>query len=409
MILIGDCREKMKGLISDKVKVQMCVTSPPYWGLRNYETEGQLGAESTPDAYVENMIEVFRLVYDLLADDGTLWLNLGTSYAGSNQGVGTKKISKKQKSNHGANYHKLKNSKSVLSFFSGGKNPSQSPLRIRVPAKDSSQLVQPLAVHTLGKESFFSACKSPLCRGIGRCGLCYSRLTIPALNLKAKDEINIPHLVAMALQADGWILRETIVWYKPNSMPESVYDKPTKAHEYIFLLAKQQKYYYDFDAIVEKAAYDGRKDTVIKGSDKYKGGLLPESGNANSLAKRGRERWRFRELQQNGQKDQKGEVCAIRNKRSVWVVNTQTFKGAHFATYPPKLIEPCILAGSKMGDTILDPFFGSGTTGEVAKKLGRDFIGIDINPEYEKLQRERISRIGFGLFWEHKKSGVLKK
>lgn len=316
MILIGDCREKMKELIADKVKVQTCVTSPPYFGLRDYGIDGQLGLEDTPEAYVENMVEVFSLVRELLTDDGTLWLNLGDCYAGAG-GMGS---------------------------FVDGK------------AKKGMEVIKQ-----------------------------YSR-NKPMAGLKPKDLIGIPWRVAFALQADGWYLRSDIIWNKPNPMPESVKDRPTKSHEYIFLLAKNQKYYYDYKAILEEANYDGRKDTMMKGSDKYKNGFVPNQSEQTFHA-RGHERW---------QEDEEGNK--LRNKRSVWTVNTKPYKEAHFATFPPKLIEPCILAGSMVGDIVLDPFFGSGTTGEGASKLGRDFIGIDINPEYEKLQKERTAEIGLKYF-----------
>jgi len=338
MILIGDCREKIKELIADKVKVQCCVTSPPYFGLRDYGIEGQLGMEETPEAYVESLIEVFSFVRELLADDGTLWLNLGDCYAGAG-GMGSFVDSKAKKG------------MGIIKQYSRNK---------------------------------------------------------PMKGLKPKDLIGIPWRVAFALQADGWYLRSDIIWHRPNPMPESVKDRPTKSHEYIFLMSKKAKYYYDYEAIMEEATgYDGRKDTMMKGSIKYKDGKHLANGNANSLSLKGRERWKYKNLQEDGQqpnsmhlKRLEGEeyLSPIRNKRSVWTVNTQPYKEAHFATFPPKLIEPCILAGSRVGDIVLDPFFGSGTTGEVAQKFGRKFIGIDINPEYEKLQKERTAEIGLGLY-----------
>jgi len=377
MILIGDCREKMKELIADKVKVQCCVTSPPYFGLRDYGIEGQLGMEETPERYVENLVDVFRLVHELLTDNGILWLNLGDCYAGAG-GMGSFVDSK---------------------------------------AKKGMEVIKQ-----------------------------YSR-NKPMVGLKPKDLIGVPWHVAFALQADGWYLRSDIIWHKPNPMPESVKDRPTKSHEYIFLLAKNVKYYYDYKAILEKANYDGRKDTMMKGSDKYKNGFVPNQPE-QSFHARGHERWSNKIQPQNAPTDNRGEHTKTkknyslkvgrterkmegtgyggdgqglhghsgyldkdgnpryyeleegmpaRNKRSVWTVNTQPYKEAHFATFPPKLIEPCILAGSRVGDTVLDPFFGSGTTGEVAQKFGRKFIGIDINPNYEKLQKERTAKLGLAL------------
>ena len=353
MILIGDCREKMKELIADGVKVQMCVTSPPYWGLRDYGVEGQLGMEDTPDAYVQNMVEVFRLVRELLADDGTLWLNLGDSYAG--------------------------NAKEISSFRSGAGQNSQ---------------VQ------------------------GGSSVTGNRNGLPApVGLKPKDLVGIPWRTAFALQKDGWYLRSDIIWHKPNPMPESVKDRPTKSHEYIFLFTKNQKYYYDYKAILEEANYDGRKDTMMKGSDKYKNGFVPNQPE-QSFHARGNERWQRiprknddTDYAGNGTKAKEHSGCSMnnpeyammRNKRSVWTVNTQPYREAHFATFPPALITPCILAGSKSGDTVLDPFFGSGTTGEVAEKLGRKWIGIDLNPKYESLQRKRTAQMGLTR-WENDNS-----
>ncbi len=349
MILIGDCREQMRRLIADKVKVQMCVTSPPYFGLRDYGIEGQLGMEATPEAYVQNMVEVFRLVRELLTDDGTLWLNLGDSYVGS--GCGT-------------NDYRTEASKSI--------NKS---------------------------DVMFN--KKPPQQRLGRRGDL----------LKPKDLVGIPWRVAFALQADGWYLRSDIIWHKPNPMPESVKDRPTKSHEYIFLLSKNQKYYYDYKAILEEANYDGRKDTMMKGSDKYKNGFVPNQPE-QSFHARGHERWQKiprknddTNYSGNGTKVREHTGCSMnspeyarmRNKRSVWTVNTSSYKEAHFATFPPALITPCILAGSRVGHTVLDPFFGSGTTGEVSEKLGRKWIGIDLNPEYEKLQRKRTAQAGLVL------------
>ena len=331
----------MRELITDKVKVQTCVTSPPYFGLRDYGIEGQLGLEETPEAYVKNLVEVFSLVRELIADDGTLWLNLGDCYAGS-----------------------------------GGMRSS-----VDSKAKKGMKIIKQYVRNK------------------------------PMGWLKPKDLIGIPWRVAFALQADGWYLRSDIIWHKPNSMTESVKDRPTKSHEYIFLLSKNAKYYYDYKAILEEANYDGRKDTMMKGSDKYKNGFVPNQPE-QSFHARGHERWQRVERknddtayagdgsnvrEHSGCSMNNPEYAMMRNKRSVWTVSTQPYKEAHFATFPSKLIEPCILAGSKVGGIVLDPFFGSGTTGEVASKLGRDFIGIDINPEYEKLQKERTAELGLGL------------
>lgn len=300
-VFFGDCRDTMRELIAQGVKVQMCVTSPPYFGLRDYGHPGQLGLEATPAEFVAAMVEVFGLVRELLADDGVLWLNLGDSYAGAGY------------SNH-AN--------------TGG-----------------AQLADG------GKQRHLS--------GTG---------------LKSKDLIGIPWRVALALQADGWYLRQDIIWHKPNPMPESVTDRCTKAHEYLFLLSKSERYYFDYaslrEPVAEATIADGRQARGTRGT---KGEYAAVDGNCGFAAD------------------------GLRNKRSVWTVNTQPYSGAHFATFPPALIEPCILAGSRPGDTVLDCFFGSGTTGEVAGKFGRQWIGCELNPDYAPLQRARTAQAGLAL------------
>jgi len=210
-------------------------------------------------------------------------------------------------------------------------------------------------------------------------------------------------MVAFALRADGWYLRSEIIWAKPNPMPESMKDRPTKSHEQIFLFSKSPDYFYNYEAILEPANYDGRKDTVMKGSKKYKDGSYLANGNANSLSVKGCERWRFKNLQEDGQQPNtiherraaglKDEVYAVRNKRDVWTVSTKSYSGAHFATFPTELIEPCILAGTKEGDTVLDPFNGSGTTGEVSIKHHRLYVGCELNPKYVKLTHRRLSQV----------------
>jgi len=329
-ILEGNVLETLKDLPA--CSVQCVVTSPPYYGLRDYGVDGQIGLEPTPEAYVEKLVKVFREVRRVLKDDGTLWLNLGDSYAGSGRGP-EGGLSK------GENFRELE----------GKHKPYVSDV------------------------------------------------------IKPKDLIGIPWMVAFALRADGWYLRSDIIWAKPNPMPESVRDRPTKSHEYIFLLTKSQDYFYDYEAVLEPANYDGRKDTVMKGSKKYKDGSYLANGNANSLSVKGRERWRFKNLQEDGQQPNtiherraaglKDEVYAVRNKRDVWTVNTKSYSGAHFATFPTELIEPCILAGTKEGDTVLDPFNGSGTTGEVSIKHHRLYIGCELNPKYVKLTHRRLSQV----------------
>lgn len=266
-IMIGDCIEQMRASVPDE-SVHCCVTSPPYWGLRDYGVEGQFGLEKTPGEYVARMVEVFREVKRVLRKDGTLWLNLGDSYAN-------------------------------------------------------------------------------------------------------KALAGIPWRVAFALQADGWYLRSDIIWHKPNPMPESVTDRPTRSHEYIFLLTKSARYAYDADAIKEPAVPRKR---MTKGylTPKQKGrdaGCRPSAATGLNAPSSDR-----------------------KNVRSVWTITPKSYKGAHFATFPEALPERCILAGCPVGGVVLDPFTGSGTTGAVAKRLGRDFIGCELNPQYAELAEQRISK-----------------
>ena len=282
--------------------VNCCVTSPPYFGLRDYGNDEQIGLEETPEAFVESMVNVFREVKRVLADDCTLWLNLGDSYASTTKGSG------------GAG-------KSTLG-----------------PNKD----LQNIEFQKMELRAF-------------KCGLA------------SKQLIGIPWRVALALQADGWYLRQDIIWSKPNPMPESVTDRCTKAHEYIFLLSKKPKYFYDADAVKEDAVkiYDPIKNGSV-GSNKLKDGN-----------------------QQSGTGTGKGE--GTRNKRSVWEVSTKPYSGAHFATFPPDLIKPCIMAGCPAGGTVLDPFGGSGTTGMVALELGRSAELIELNPDYVDIIEDRTN------------------
>jgi len=301
LIEFGDCREIMSKWIEDGVKVQTCITSPPYFGLRDYGHSGQIGLEETVDDYVAAIVEVFKHVKKLLADDGTLWLNLGDSYY---------------------NYR---------------------------PGKGQS-LVKQTVANT--NQDLPQACAR---RGNKQAGL------------KEKDLIGIPWRVAFALQADGWYLRQDIIWNKPNPMPESVRDRCTKNHEYIFLLTKKPKYYFDNEAIKEPVKEDwGTRDRSEGKYHNEGSGLQPHSGLEKSYD--------------------------MANKRSVWTVTTKPFAGAHFAVYPPELIEPCVLAGSRPHDIVLDPFMGSGTTGMVAQRLNRQYLGCELNTDYKKLQDERLKQ-----------------
>lgn len=303
-IICGDALEQLKTLPAESV--QCCVTSPPYWGLRDYGVAGQMGLEKTPEEYVAKMVEVFAEVRRVLRGDGVCFVNLGDSYWGGGKYLGINSentLAPKQASNRGAR---------------------------------------------------------GVCQELGAAG------KTTTWGLKPKELCGIPWRVAFALQADGWYLRSDIIWAKPNPMPESVTDRPTKAHEYIFLLSKGQRYYYDADAVKESAAQNRWGGHAPVDADNSKGD--------------------YRGL--NRERDMMPEY---RNRRTVWTVPTAPFKGAHFATFPPKLIEPCILAGSRLGDTILDPFGGSGTTGMVSIELGRKAILIELNPAYIELARKRCN------------------
>ena len=295
IIEFGDCVGIMNKWADEGVKVHTCVTSPPYWGLRDYGIEGQLGLEKTPEEYVSGMVNVFRAVRRILRKDGTVWLNLGDSYATSGQ--------------------------------SGwqGKNGQRA-------------------------NRAFTAENLPLKSAAG---------------IKTKDLIGIPWMVAFALRTDGWFLRQDIIWHKPNTMPERVKDRCTKAHEYIFLLSKAQKYYYNQASIMEKVENKGvpRK--------------FRDAKEHNACTKRN----------DNGRMYFPKEN---RNKRSVWTVPTTPYRGDHFATFPPKLITPCILAGAPENGIVLDPFMGSGTTAMVALQNNRQYLGCELNPQYKELQGKRL-------------------
>lgn len=262
-IIVGDALTELRGMAAERFRC--CVTSPPYWGLRDYGIPDQVGAEERLEDYLAGLVEVFRDVRRVLTADGTLWLNLGDTYTSGDRGWRAE----------------------------DKKNPARA-MTYRPPTPQG---------------------------------------------LKPKDLIGLPWRVAFALQQDGWYLRSDVVWYKPNCQPESVKDRPTRAHEYIFMLSRSERYYYDYEAVREPA---------------------------------------------NG----KGE---LRNRRSVWAVNTEAFGEAHFATFPPRLIEPCIQAGSTPGDLVLDPFFGAGTVGLVSLSLGRPFVGIELNPEYAQIAKRRLN------------------
>jgi DNA modification methylase len=308
-IICGDCLAVLKTMPDESV--QCCVTSPPYWGLRDYGVDGQLGLEKTPEEYVAKMVEVFREVRRVLRNDGTLWLNLGDSYCMTTKGSGGL------------------NSTTIGGGAGQGTNAG-----------------------SLHKDR---------------------KWQIPD-GLKQKDLVGIPWRVAFALQSDGWYLRQDIIWHKPNPMPESVTDRCTKAHEYVFLLAKSQKYYYDAEAIKEKASVGCRDTDFMPVSNKDKSATAATAASMNGRT---------------------GRFLDTRNRRSVWTVSTKPFKGSHFATFPPDLIEPMIKAGCPIGGTVLDPFSGAGTTGMVSKSLGRDFVGIELNQDYVAMAEKRINATSF--------------
>jgi DNA modification methylase len=309
VIYHGDCLEVLRTLPT--ASVQCCVTSPPYFGLRNYGVDGQIGLEKTPHEYVAKLVDVFREVKRVLRDDGTVYLNLGDSYAtgaGSARSPGGKCFGKANEA------------------VDAGAFPQCQPNRMPLPG------------------------------------------------LKPKDLCGIPWRVAFALQADGWYLRSEIIWHKPNPMPESVTDRPTKAHEQIFLLSKNSTYYYDAEAVKEPFATDPKENSPARAR-------ITGRGQQGAASARGNDQDKSGGFPPSG---------IGRNRRSVWTVTTKPFKGAHFATFPPDLIEPCILAGAPRGATVLDPFAGAGTTGLVAMKHGREFIGIELNSEYVTIAEKRI-------------------
>lgn len=332
----GDCRDLMRAMIADGVRVQTIVTSPPYWGLRSYLPDGhpdkhrEIGQEPTLREFIDTLVGVFDLAREMLADDGTLWLNMGDAY---NTGTTARRPSSKA-SNHG-----------------------------RWSDNRSDELIGSARAHAAG--------------------------------MKPKDLMGQPWRLAFALQDAGWYLRQDIIWHKPNPMPESVRDRCTKAHEYLFLLSKSERYYFDADAI--RTPYSGETkaqsfDTMdYKRRDRYKApdGWDTGAGAHGAFHRDGR--------QKGAQAPADYQPKDGANRRSVWTIPTQAYPEAHFATFPEALVEPCVLAGSQPGDVVFDPFFGSGTTGQVAQRLGRRFLGCELNPDYESLQRDRLHQPGLAL------------
>jgi site-specific DNA-methyltransferase (cytosine-N4-specific) len=328
---IGDCRKLLKRL-PDRC-VQTCITSPPYWGLRDYGLAGQIGHERTPELYVAQLVRVFSQVRRTLRDDGTLWLNLGDSYSGSRSGPqgDSGEMADREVTKHRAMQSKTKGIDPRNPRKGAGSNDAPNRLRVR--------------------------------------------------GLKHKDLVGIPWMVAFALRADGWYLRSDIIWHKPNAMPESVADRPTKAHEYLFLLSKSERYYYDADSIREPLA---AKTLTTFGSQRR--GRHSDSDERSLVASHN---WARDVPERKPRLDDNGDVSGA-NKRTVWTVATTPYPDAHFATFPPMLIEPCVLAGARAGDLVLDPFFGTGTTGAVAEKHERRWIGFDLG--YAGLAKNRTAQ-----------------
>lgn len=345
LILNGDALKQLQKL-PDK-SIHCCVTSPPYYGLRDYGVDGQIGLESTPEEFIEKLVVVFREVRRVMRDDGTLWVNIGDSYAGNGK--------------------------------RGGGDPT-------------------IGVRNVGQP--------------------YPPKSTPQ-NCKPKDLLGIPWMLAFALRADGWYLRQDIIWAKPNPMPESVRDRCTKSHEYIFLLSKSSKYFYDAEAIKEPCVQDemangfrggaycgnetfdnekgGRRKT--KGNYRIPAGWDVKDGSHGTIHRDGRTRYGGKKYTENPDafcRTKSGDIyrpSGTRNKRDVWTVATQGFSEAHFATFPPELIRPCVRAGCPKGGVVIDPFFGSGTTGSVSVEEGREFIGIELNAEYIEISKRRLKQV----------------
>lgn len=325
----GDCKDVMRQIMQfgGGGKVQTIITSPPYYGLRDYGVDGQIGLEETPEEYISKLVDVFRLAKDLLSDDGTLWLNIGDSYNGSGKGA-----------------------MADGSVVAGGKQSTNKGT-------------------TIGKFK-----KTDL------------------IGLKPKDLIGIPWMLAFALRADGWYLRQEVIWAKPNPMPESVTDRCTKSHESLFLLSKSSKYFFNNDSIKEPSVNgDGSPPRGSQANEK------PNLGMRNNT-RFGGDKYGSNDSVENRTKS--GNIyipTETRNKRSVWMIPTQSCSEAHFAVMPEALVEPCILAGTRSGDIVFDPFMGSGTVAKVAQNLGRKWLGAELNPDYIKIQKNRTQQLGLEL------------
>jgi len=327
--MFGDALEVLKTIPDESV--QMCVTSPPYWGLRDYGHSDQIGLEETPEEYIKRLVLVFREVKRVLKEDGTVWVNIGDSYCSTAPGT------------------------------------KSAPIHIK-------------GCKQAKKDSFV-----------------VNRPQVPT-GLKPKDLVGIPWMLAFALRSDGWYLRQDIIWSKPNPMPESVTDRCTKSHEYIFLLSKSRKYYYDHEAIKEESITKENRPHGVTRNRIYnydsKDNNNPEAYRKNRSLKKGG----VPNLNKQQNHSDSISTFDLKNKRSVWFQSTKPYSGAHFAVYPPELITDCIKAGSREGDIVLDPFFGSGTTGEVCLRLYRAYLGIELNKDFEPLIEERLKPFKNDLF-----------
>lgn len=371
MIYAGNALTVLRTLSTESV--QCVVTSPPYWGLRDYGHPDQIGLEPTPEEYVAKLVAVFEEVRRVLKKDGTLWLNLGDCYATGAGTVGPNEAARHRDSRRRPPFNGRGEEQSVLKGHRGSRGGSAK---------------QPHTGNAIG----------PMIQP--------NRL--PIVGLKPKDMVGIPWRVAFALQAAGWYLRADIIWSKANPMPSSVKDRPTSAHEYVFLLTKSRRYYYDHRAIMEPFAeatkarpwtntFNGEREDVgapFRSHDRRgttrkpaKQALYATATNPATARTTDKLNARWDES------EERGTLPDGRNKRSVWTLPSQPFKEAHFATMPPKLVEPCLLAGSRQGDTVMDPFAGAGTVGFMAAKLSREFVGIELNPQYVALAERRIRDI----------------
>lgn len=367
---LGDCRQSMRQMLADggTGKVQTIITSPPYWGLRDYGVAGQIGLEPTLSEFLANLVEVFDLCRELLAEDGTLWLNMGDSYC-------------------------------------GGRRNSYDNTSPNKGNRATAGISRPITASRRRDDA-------PIPRSDMRIA-----------GLKSKDLVGQPWRLAFALQNAGWYLRQDIIWHKPNPMPESVRDRCTKAHEYLFLLTKSERYFYDFEAMKEPVsggAHARRANNGVgfgHGTDRDERGRgrqtwkTPDgwdtrkgAGAHGSFHKDGREKGRKLADPGQGVKNNSsfdaasaGDLVDSRNRRSVWSIPTESYSEAHFATFPQALVEPCILAGSRPGDIVFDPFLGSGTVAQVAQRLGRRWLGCELNPEYIELQHDRTRQKGLPL------------